>query len=88
MPCAVALDWLDLDDLGPHVGQHHAASRAHDHVGELDDAQAFEREFFVRIAHAITSVARKVLGKPACAIEPCRLSPASHCATWVRKAMS
>ncbi len=24
---------LDLDDLGAEVGQHHAAGRAHDHVG-------------------------------------------------------
>jgi hypothetical protein len=52
MPCAVALDGLDFDDLGPHVGQHHAAAGAHDHVGELDDAQAFERELACRFGHA------------------------------------
>ena len=31
---------LDLDHLGAQVGQHHAAGRAHDHVGEFDDAHA------------------------------------------------
>ena len=40
---ALALDRLDLDDLGAHVGQHHRAGRAHHHVRELDDAQALER---------------------------------------------
>ena len=42
MPGAVAIDGLDLDDLGPQVGQHHAAGGAHDHVGELHEAQAFK----------------------------------------------
>jgi hypothetical protein len=36
----VALDGLDLDDLGAEVGQQQAAGRTHDHVGELDDADA------------------------------------------------
>jgi hypothetical protein len=35
---------LDLDDFGAEVGQDHAAGRAHDHVGELDDADAVERK--------------------------------------------
>ena len=52
MPRAVTLDGLDLDDFGPHVGQHHAAGGAHDHVGELDDAQAFEWELASRFGHA------------------------------------
>ena len=39
-PRALAVDRLDLDDLGAHVGEHHAAGRPHDHVRELDDAQA------------------------------------------------
>ena len=42
-PRAVAFDRLHLDDFGPHVGQHHAAGRAHHHVRELDHAQAGER---------------------------------------------
>ena len=37
---AVALQRLHFDDLGPQIGQHHAAGRAHDHVGEFDHAQA------------------------------------------------
>ena len=36
----VARDRFDLDHLGAQVGQHHAAGRAHHHVGELDDAYA------------------------------------------------
>jgi hypothetical protein len=35
----VALGRLDLDHLRAQVAQHHAAGRAHDHVGEFDDAQ-------------------------------------------------
>jgi hypothetical protein len=54
MACAVALDGLNLDDFGPHVGQHHAASGAHDHVGEFNNAQAFEREFYGSGDHAQT----------------------------------
>jgi len=41
---AVALHGLDLDDLGPQVGQYHAAGGTHDHVGELHHAQAFKRQ--------------------------------------------
>ena len=37
---AVAVDRLDLDHFGAQVGEHHAAGRAHHHVGELDDADA------------------------------------------------
>ena len=33
-------DRLDLDHFRAQVGQHHAAGRAHDHVGELDHAHA------------------------------------------------
>jgi hypothetical protein len=40
---AVAFDRLDLDDLSAEVGQHHAAGRAHHHVGELHHAQACQR---------------------------------------------
>jgi hypothetical protein len=54
MTGAITLDGFDLDDLGAHIGQHHAAGGAHDHVGELDDAQAFERELPCRFAHAHT----------------------------------
>ena len=54
MPRAVTLNGFDLDDFSPHVGQHHAAGGAHDHVGELDDAQAFEREFSGRGVHVQT----------------------------------
>jgi len=47
---AVACQWLDLDDLGAQVAQHHAAGRAHDHVGEFDDADASEGKGSVRAA--------------------------------------
>jgi hypothetical protein len=40
---AVTVDRLDLDDLGAEIGQHHAAGRAHHHVGELDDPQPSQR---------------------------------------------
>jgi hypothetical protein len=36
----VAGQRFDLDHLGAEVGQHHAAGRAHHHVGEFDDADA------------------------------------------------
>ena len=41
---AVARQRLDLDHLGAQVGQDHAAGRAHHHVGELDDADAGQRQ--------------------------------------------
>ena len=37
---------FDLDDLGAEVGQDHPAARAHDHMRELDDTDAFERQRF------------------------------------------
>ena len=40
---AIAVDRLDLDHLGAEIGQDHAAGRPEDGVGELDDADAFER---------------------------------------------
>ena len=36
----VASDGFNLDHFGAEVGQHHAASRSHHHVGELDDPDA------------------------------------------------
>ena len=42
---AVAVDRLDLDHLGPEVGQDHAAGRPQDRVGEFDDADALEGRF-------------------------------------------
>jgi hypothetical protein len=53
---AVACYGLDLDDFGAHVGQHHAAGRAHDHVGEFNDAQAGKRlgrAWFLRVLHEV-----------------------------------
>ena len=38
----VAAGRLDLDHLGAEVGEDHPAGRAHDHVRELDDADAVE----------------------------------------------
>src|SRR5699024_9909264 len=38
---------FDLDHLGAEVGQDHPAAGAHDHVGELDDADALERQRLV-----------------------------------------
>jgi hypothetical protein len=35
---------LDLDDVGPEVGEHHRAVRAGEHPGQVDDADAGERE--------------------------------------------
>ncbi len=40
----VAAGRLDLDDLGPQIGQDHAACRPHDHVRELDHADAGQRK--------------------------------------------
>jgi hypothetical protein len=39
----LAADRLDLDHLGAQVGQHHAAGRAHHHVGELHHPQPGQR---------------------------------------------
>src|SRR5699024_8671333 len=39
---------FDLDHLGAEVGQDHPAAGPHDHVGELDDADAVERQRLVR----------------------------------------
>ena len=41
---AVAVHGFDLDDFCAQVGQQQAAGRAHDHVGELDDADAGVRQ--------------------------------------------
>ncbi|MET3249264.1 hypothetical protein ABIE53_006074 [Burkholderia sp. OAS925] len=50
---AVAGDRLDLDDLRTQVREHHAAGRAHHHVGHLDHAHAAigQRRVVVGIAH-------------------------------------
>ena len=40
---------FDLDDLGAEVGQDHAAGRPHHHVGELEDADAGERQGVVGV---------------------------------------
>ena len=37
---------FDLDDFGAEVGEDHPAAGPHDHVRELDDADAFERQRF------------------------------------------
>ena len=38
----IALKGFNFDDISPKVGQDHAASWAHHHVGELDDPDAFK----------------------------------------------
>ena len=43
----VAVERLDLDHFGTEIGEHQPAGRSHDHVAELDDTDAFEREFFI-----------------------------------------
>ena len=40
MAGAIAVNGLDLDHLGTQISQYHAASRPHDHVGELNHPQA------------------------------------------------
>ena len=44
----VAQDLDELEettyDLGAEIGKHQPAGRSHDHVGELDDADAVERQ--------------------------------------------
>ena len=45
-------EWLDLDDLGAQIAQRHAAGRAHDHVGEFNDADAGQGKRFVRFGSA------------------------------------
>jgi hypothetical protein len=37
----VALGWLHLDDLGTHVAQVHPRERRRNHLGELEDPDAF-----------------------------------------------
>ena len=38
----VAVERLDLDDLGPLVGQQHGAERAGQHLRKIDDADSVE----------------------------------------------
>ena len=40
---SLAIDRLDLDDLGAHVREDHPTRRAHHHVREFDHAQAGQR---------------------------------------------
>ena len=97
-PRALAVDRLDLDDLGAHVREDHAARRAHDHVRELDDAQAGERlgkgwravAMASRVRHhraCIRPRAAIVFGNPARHSVPCSVSPSSHCARRARSAI-
>ena len=82
----VAARRLDLDDLGAEVGQDHSAGRAHHHVGELDDADAGQRQARCRSVRSLMVVLRsvsgqstaagvKVLGRPARQSAPCSVSP-------------
>ena len=81
---AVAVDRLDLDHFGAHVGEHHAARRAHDHVRELDDAQA-GRGAAARTSSsgslAVDAARRGAASSsasPARHSVPCSVSPSSH----------
>ena len=38
----VAAGGFDLDDIGAHVSEGHSASRAGDHLGEVDDLETFQ----------------------------------------------
>ena len=42
----VATGWLNFDDLGPQIGQDHAAGGAHHHVGEFEHANAVQGQVF------------------------------------------
>jgi hypothetical protein len=46
----IALQRLDLDHLGAHVGKDQAAGRPHDDVTELDDLDPFQRQW---LAHQL-----------------------------------
>ncbi len=50
---------FDLDDLGAEIREHQPAARSHDHVRELDDADAFERQ---RTLHALVPLASQPFG--------------------------
>jgi hypothetical protein len=51
IPRGIALAFgLDLDHFRAQVGEHEAGSRPHDHVGELDHADAFEGQHRQRAA--------------------------------------
>src|SRR4030095_8475930 len=41
-PCFLAAEWLDLDDLGPEVGQEHAAAGPRLEPRQLENADAVE----------------------------------------------
>ena len=42
---------LDLDHLGAHVGEDHAAGRPHHHVGEFEHTDSGERQVFCGASH-------------------------------------
>ena len=53
VPSAVALHRLDLDHIGAEVRENQSRSRAHDHVGELNDAHPGEGQTLTT-CHAAT----------------------------------
>ncbi len=76
MARAVAFQRLDLDDLGAHIAQHHATGRAHHHMGELDDAQAFKRQALALAVRRIHSNFQFVDRKGAAKFTFCANRPA------------
>jgi hypothetical protein len=72
VPGLVPTVWrLDLDDVRTEVGENDAARRAHDDVGELDDANAGERKLAgLNLAHAAAVPGTNPFGSPASAIWP------------------
>jgi hypothetical protein len=51
---------LDLDHVGPEIGEDQAAARPHDHVHEFDDAQSGKRQ----ILHHAAAAGAWPFGKP------------------------
>src|SRR5690606_19643980 len=70
-PRAIALDRLDLDDVGTEVCENHSAGRTHHHLAELDDANAVQRPecelsgSIVKRRAAHQAALRNTLGMPA-----------------------
>ncbi len=47
LPGVVAVGRLDVDDLGPEVGEDHRCRGGRQHVAQVDDADSFQRSWHV-----------------------------------------